>query len=811
MTTPFARLAVAAFGLLLATFACDALAQSVGRVEFVTGGVRIERANQTLIAIRGTLVNEGDAIVADPTGQVQLRMVDDAFLALRPGTRLRLDQYRFNRAGAEDGVVLNLVQGVLRAFTGQLALRSRERFRMKTTIATVGIRGSGNILAHFPDEGTVNHTLTGSHSVTAQDAQGVEQTLVSLPGQTIQVLPGGMPRFVPTPPYIFAAASSAPAKATASAQASSTASSSSSGSSSSSSQDSGGTASSSSSASGGSDSSATSSTSTSTAAASSSAAGSDTAGTASSSSSTASSSSTSAASSSSGAAVTSPSLATPTTALQASNQTNYRTVGMTPGTDTGVSLLVLGSLPYAGGGRVGLAAFDVETGSATPVKDANGVLRSISPVTFDNFLDGPMRFPNGYPADPLVSASLAINGGTAVESFRNIEQNIELGRIEGATVRATGINCSCGATETRDLTTGSASLDYVIYQPTSLGIIHSLTGVTDFRLDGATRPTDGAGRVGTVNSATMTANFTNSTLDFAFNLSVNNLVYSGTGSGLYFDRVAFYANNQSGDTSVSVTCSGAGCAPSYRLAINGAFAGNQATNAWIAYRINPDRADDAAFTDVVTGAMAFVARTLPLQGIVLPATGTMNLTMIDNYPGTGYYTGNTYPAFTTSATANADFTNRRGGFVFTLTRVLTPADVAAGFQPQTVTVSTANRPIVGTYFFAQSASLAQPNSLVVTCTGCNNTTPIGRFEAFFSYVDPARTGANLNIYWNVTNNQAGTLGYDYYGSTYFGGSLVPAGAAGSSATLASTLPTGPRLALLPERALGIGRLPGRAR
>src|SRR6185369_15208586 len=105
---------------------------------------------------------------------------------------------------------LSLAHGILRAFTGAIAAGNRDKFLMKTPLATVGIRGSGNILAHLGEEGTVNHTITGAHSVTARTISGETVTLVTRPGQTVQVRPGAAPRFVPTPNFIFAAASSAP-------------------------------------------------------------------------------------------------------------------------------------------------------------------------------------------------------------------------------------------------------------------------------------------------------------------------------------------------------------------------------------------------------------------------------------------------------------------------------------------------------------------------------------------------------------------------------------------------------------------------
>src|SRR6185436_4601127 len=119
------------------------------------------------------------------------------------------EKYHFKQA-ADDGVLLSLAHGMLRAFTGAIATNDRSKFVMKTPLATVGIRGSGNILAHLGEEGTVNHTITGAHSVTAPDETGRIVTLVTRPGQTVQVRPGLPPRYVPTPSFIFAAASSAP-------------------------------------------------------------------------------------------------------------------------------------------------------------------------------------------------------------------------------------------------------------------------------------------------------------------------------------------------------------------------------------------------------------------------------------------------------------------------------------------------------------------------------------------------------------------------------------------------------------------------
>jgi len=193
-----------------------AIAQNAGTVQFATGTVEIQRGAQRLAAAKGTAILQGDVIATAADSTVQVTMIDGALLSLRPGTRMAIERYAFEPATpSSGGALLRLLGGTMRTFTGLIVANDRSKFRMQTDLASVGVRGTGNILAHGPDFGTVNHTLTGAHAVTAPDPAGIERTLVSYPGQTIQVLPGQLPRFIPTPPFILAGASKATRSASA--------------------------------------------------------------------------------------------------------------------------------------------------------------------------------------------------------------------------------------------------------------------------------------------------------------------------------------------------------------------------------------------------------------------------------------------------------------------------------------------------------------------------------------------------------------------------------------------------------------------
>ena len=182
-----------------------ALAQS-GKFSYVFGSVYVQ-ANGTgnrVPVTRGMNVNAGDLVVTLADGMAQLSMIDEAKISLRSNSQIRIERYTVKKEGG-DGAILSLLSGTLRTFTGLLSSANRDKYQMKTRTATVGIRGSGNILQHS-DVGiptTLNYTIEGSHEVKTigLDAPG----LITRPDQTVRVQAGKLPEFIPTPASILSA------------------------------------------------------------------------------------------------------------------------------------------------------------------------------------------------------------------------------------------------------------------------------------------------------------------------------------------------------------------------------------------------------------------------------------------------------------------------------------------------------------------------------------------------------------------------------------------------------------------------------
>ncbi|MBC7625242.1 MAG: FecR domain-containing protein [Aeromicrobium sp.] len=194
---------LAAGGLICSLLPMGVQAAS-GTFTFVAGQVFVERNGQRIVAARGVEVNPGDVVIAGVDGMAQLSMIDEARLSLRSNSRLLIESYQRN-AGDQNGAVLSLLSGTLRTFTGLLSSLDREKFLMKTRVATVGIRGSGNILSHEEAAGkppvTINHTIEGSHVVTS--LTGNFAPITTLPNDTVRVESGKPPERIPTPPSIL--------------------------------------------------------------------------------------------------------------------------------------------------------------------------------------------------------------------------------------------------------------------------------------------------------------------------------------------------------------------------------------------------------------------------------------------------------------------------------------------------------------------------------------------------------------------------------------------------------------------------------
>lgn len=126
---------------------------AAGRVSMVLGGAWLDAPGEDRRRISiGTRVGAGDFVRTGPNGHVHIRFVDNALVSVRPDSRLEIVRYEYDRANPSlSRVKFSLEEGVTRSISGEAARTARERFRLNTPIAAIGVRGTDFVVSATRD------------------------------------------------------------------------------------------------------------------------------------------------------------------------------------------------------------------------------------------------------------------------------------------------------------------------------------------------------------------------------------------------------------------------------------------------------------------------------------------------------------------------------------------------------------------------------------------------------------------------------------------------------------------------------------
>ena len=127
---------------------------AVGEVANLSGTLSVKRADGSsrLLAVKSE-VQPGDTLATEAGTYARVKFIDGGEVVLRPGSQIKVDAYAYDQAKpAEDSQVISLFKGGLRAITGFLGKRNKEKVSYVTPTATIGIRGT-NLGAQLDAEG----------------------------------------------------------------------------------------------------------------------------------------------------------------------------------------------------------------------------------------------------------------------------------------------------------------------------------------------------------------------------------------------------------------------------------------------------------------------------------------------------------------------------------------------------------------------------------------------------------------------------------------------------------------------------------
>ncbi len=127
-------------------------AKEAGKAIFVKGPVSAERDPPVPLA-KGDAVLVEDAIVTGEAARAQLLMLDGAKVAIRPNSRLLIEEFLYPSGEpvpegtlvasvSGDRAVYSLIKGGFRSITGAIGKENEADYEVRTPVGVLGIRGT---------------------------------------------------------------------------------------------------------------------------------------------------------------------------------------------------------------------------------------------------------------------------------------------------------------------------------------------------------------------------------------------------------------------------------------------------------------------------------------------------------------------------------------------------------------------------------------------------------------------------------------------------------------------------------------------
>ncbi len=188
--THLAKNIFALFVVISLFFASTAAAENLiaGNFIFVHGEVWVVKTSNTQQpAEKGARIYETDTIITSKKGTAQLIMSDGAYLSIKPDTTLKIEVYKYksDENGTEKSII-SLIKGCFRSVTGLIGRKNKDNYKVKTPLATIGIRGTDHEPLYIPEpeDGEISFAEPGVY-----DKVNSGETYIQNEAGTVTVLP----------------------------------------------------------------------------------------------------------------------------------------------------------------------------------------------------------------------------------------------------------------------------------------------------------------------------------------------------------------------------------------------------------------------------------------------------------------------------------------------------------------------------------------------------------------------------------------------------------------------------------------------
>ncbi|MBW3568096.1 MAG: FecR family protein [Proteobacteria bacterium] len=146
--------------LAQAAAAAEPAAKPAGDITLLTGRATAAGESGEIRSLeKGGTVYPGEMINTGPNSYLNIKFTDGGRVLLRPNSRFQIEEYAFTEAAGpgqsrsagaspnvdaepEGNALFRLLKGGFRAVTGLIGEKNRDNYKVRTPVATIGIRGT---------------------------------------------------------------------------------------------------------------------------------------------------------------------------------------------------------------------------------------------------------------------------------------------------------------------------------------------------------------------------------------------------------------------------------------------------------------------------------------------------------------------------------------------------------------------------------------------------------------------------------------------------------------------------------------------
>ncbi len=120
----------------------NAANSNVGTITRLQSDAKIIRDGQTIPMEVGSAIRENDEINSEDMARIEITFTDGTTLLIGENARVEIDEYLYDPDNNIGTAIIGALQGPFRFITGKISQLKDKRVEIKSSVATIGVRGT---------------------------------------------------------------------------------------------------------------------------------------------------------------------------------------------------------------------------------------------------------------------------------------------------------------------------------------------------------------------------------------------------------------------------------------------------------------------------------------------------------------------------------------------------------------------------------------------------------------------------------------------------------------------------------------------